>query len=108
MIRRLAALLSRILGRVGRDRRPEQNMAPMLDCESVMRQLWDYLDGELTVDRRTAIRSHIELCKRCYPQYEFEQAFLAAIAASAPSHAHPDRLRRNLLAALEKEGFSAA
>ncbi|MFN2398140.1 MAG: hypothetical protein ABR543_05800 [Gemmatimonadaceae bacterium] len=25
-----------------------QGMPPMLDCESVMRKLWDYLDGELT------------------------------------------------------------
>lgn len=87
---------------------PEDGMSPMLDCESVMRQLWDYLDGELTVDRKSVIRSHLDLCKRCHPQYEFEHAFLDAIAASTPSHPDPDRLRRALLAALEHEGFSAA
>jgi mycothiol system anti-sigma-R factor len=81
-------------------------MPPMLDCDSVMRQLWDYLDGELTVDRKAAIRTHLELCRRCHPQYEFEQSFLDAIAASGPAHSNPDRLRARLLAALEDEGLS--
>lgn len=83
-------------------------VAPMVDCESVMRQLWDYLDGELTADRKTAIRSHLELCRRCHPQFRFEQAFLDAVAASAPAHSDPDRLRSKLLAALKDEGFGEA
>jgi mycothiol system anti-sigma-R factor len=81
-------------------------MTPMLDCESVMRQLWDYLDGELSSDRMAAIRAHLELCKRCYPQYEFERSFLDAIAASAPQHSNLDRLRAQLTAALEAKGLA--
>ena len=42
-------------------------MKPMLDCDSVMRQLWDYLDGELTEDRMEAIRAHLAMCSRCMP-----------------------------------------
>lgn len=87
---------------------PGAAMAPMLDCESVMRQLWDYLDGELTADRKTVIRSHLELCRRCHPQYRFEQSFLDAVAASAPAHSDPDRLRSKLLVALKDEGFDGA
>lgn len=90
------------------DGMPVDGMPAMLDCDSVMRQLWDYLDGELTVDRKSAIRSHLELCKRCHPQYQFEQSFLEAVAASAPRHSDPERLRAKLLMALEGEGLERA
>ncbi len=83
-------------------------MAPMLDCESVMRQLWDYLDNELRPERMAALRAHLEMCKRCYPQYEFERAFLDAVAASAREHSNPDRLRTKLIDALRVEGLSEA
>jgi anti-sigma factor (TIGR02949 family) len=79
---------------------------PMLDCEAVMRQLWDYLDGELTPNRMGAIRAHLELCKRCYPQYEFERSFLHAVAARARQHADPERLRSRLADALRQRGLS--
>ena len=81
---------------------------PMLDCESVMRQLWDYLDGELTPDRMAAMRAHLALCQRCHPQYEFERAFLDAVAATARAHSDPDRLRVRLTEALEARGLGKA
>ena len=80
-------------------------MAPMVDCEQVMRQLWDYLDWELTPDRMAAIRAHLELCKRCYPQYEFERSFLTAVAGTAREHSDLARLRSQLLETLEAKGL---
>ncbi len=82
--------------------------SPMLDCEAVMRQLWDYLDGELTSDRMSLIAGHLDLCKRCDPHYDFGRSFLDAIAASARAHSEPDRLRATLLAALRARGLSEA
>lgn len=79
--------------------------APMIDCETVMRQLWDYLDGELTAERADQIRAHIEMCKRCYPQYEFERSFLDALAARQRTHSDPERLRTQLMAALVERGL---
>ena len=81
---------------------------PMLDCESVMRQLWDFLDGELTPERMAAVRAHIEMCKRCYPQHEFEQSFLDAVAARRRQHSDPQRLRRRVADALRAKGLSDA
>ncbi len=82
--------------------------APMLDCESVMRQLWDYVDAELTPERMEEIRMHVEMCQRCYPQYEFERSFLDAISARRRTHSDPERLRASLLAALQSKGLSEA
>lgn len=81
---------------------------PMLDCESVMRQLWDFLDGELTPERMAAIRAHIEMCKRCYPQHEFERSFLDAVAARRRQHSDPQRLQRRVADALRARGLSDA
>ncbi len=79
----------------------------MLDCDAVMRQLWDYLDGELTADREASVRAHLAVCKRCYPQYNFEIAFTKALAASRREHSSPDALMNRVLAALRSEGFAA-
>lgn len=77
---------------------------PMLDCEQVMRQLWDSLDGELTPDRMGALRAHLELCTRCYRQYERERSFLTAVAARARRHSDPGRLRARPAHALRAQG----
>lgn len=79
---------------------------PMIDCDTVMRQLWDYLDGELTAERTEAIRQHIAMCSRCTPQTEFEQAFLAAVRRSQREHSHVGQLRDQLVASLRAQGFS--
>ncbi|MDE3152814.1 MAG: zf-HC2 domain-containing protein [Gemmatimonadota bacterium] len=78
----------------------------MLDCEAVMRQLWDYLDEELSPDRMAAIREHLATCARCYPQYEFEQSFLTALDRAQQEHSNPDGLRNRVAAALRAEGMS--
>ncbi len=59
----------------------------MISCQEVITELWDYLDGELPAERAAAIADHLAQCARCYPQYRFEYAFLAAVArqrAQAP------------------------
>jgi anti-sigma factor (TIGR02949 family) len=78
----------------------------MIDCETVMRQLWDYLDGELTPERSDAIRRHVEMCSRCRPQSEFEQAFLTAVQRTRREHSQPERLRHALVAALAEQGYT--
>jgi hypothetical protein len=52
-----------------------------------------------------AIRSHLAMCKRCHPQYEFERAFLDAVADARREHSNPARLRDRVVAALRVEGL---
>jgi len=70
----------------------------MVSCKQVMEQLWDYLDGELPPEATQEFAEHIAACKRCYPQYRFEFAFLEAVARQrqrlpGPSGALVQRLR---------------
>ena len=76
-----------------------------VNCVTALRQLWDYLDGELTSERLEAIRKHIEICSRCFPSYDFEKMFLEAISATRPECRAPERLRDKIEAALREAGF---
>ena len=78
------------------------------DCASVMRKLWDYVDAELPPQALHDIRVHLEMCKRCCPQYEFERSFLHAIAVRRRTHSDPARLRARLLDALQAKGLGEA
>jgi len=85
----------------------------MLDCAAVMRQLWDFLDGELDSERERALRMHLSMCERCTGHAEFDRLFLEAIKTvrvQAPS-ALPLRLRvANALveAGMPREALAAA
>ncbi|HUF26507.1 MAG TPA: zf-HC2 domain-containing protein [Gemmatimonadaceae bacterium] len=79
---------------------------PRVDCVSALKELWDFLDGELTPDRLEAIRQHIDICSSCFPHYDFEKTFLEAIAATRPGCSAPDRLKARVEAALREAGYS--
>jgi anti-sigma factor (TIGR02949 family) len=78
----------------------------MIDCQETMRQLWDYLDDELTEEKMAAIRTHLAACQECYPQYDFERAFLEAVAASQRERRAPGALRLRIRAALREAGLA--
>lgn len=82
--------------------------APMLDCQAVMRQLWDCLDGELTPDRVEAIETHLKMCSRCYPQFQFERTFLDQVGKLRREHSNLTGLRARLVDSLKAHGFAAA
>lgn len=76
-----------------------------MDCVAVVSQLWDYLDGELTDETMEAIRIHLVQCRQCYPQFDFERAFLNAVAATRRENPTPNLVRRKVLAKLKKAGL---
>ncbi|MCC7051924.1 MAG: zf-HC2 domain-containing protein [Gemmatimonadaceae bacterium] len=76
-------------------------MTSMLDCETVMRRLWDYLDGELTVERMREIELHLAHCERCRPHAEFRRAFRGAVAGAGSASDDTDALSRRVRAALQ-------
>lgn len=76
------------------------------DCERAMRQLWDYLDEELTNERMSDVREHLMSCSRCLPHHDFERAFLQALASTRGDHVMPPELRGRVLGALRQAGFA--
>jgi len=72
------------------------------DCDDALHELYGYLDGELTVERRTIIQRHLDDCPPCYEAFDFEAELRIVIARKCTEQV-PDSLKQRIADALEKE-----
>ena len=42
------------------------------DCEAALAEIYTFLDGELTDEKRGLIASHLDGCNPCFEAYDFE------------------------------------
>ncbi|CAN5830705.1 hypothetical protein BH23GEM9_BH23GEM9_30050 [soil metagenome] len=74
----------------------------MMPCDQVMERLWDFIDGELPADEERAVREHLEMCGRCFPQYDWNRAY-TRFMRSASARMTNSALRRRVFEALLQE-----
>ena len=55
----------------------------MINCTDAVRQLWDYLDGNVSAADRHAIEDHLDACKRCCGEAEFASELRSFLATNA-------------------------
>jgi mycothiol system anti-sigma-R factor len=75
------------------------------NCDEALAELYTFLDGELTEQKRSAITHHLDDCSPCLEIYDFE-AELRLVIKHRCADAVPDTLRSRVaeqLAALEGE-----
>ena len=72
------------------------------DCDDAQHELYGYLDGELTVERRQIIQQHLDDCPPCGDSFEFEAELRIVIARKCTEHV-PDALKQRIADALDKE-----
>ena len=74
-----------------------------VDCESVIRRLWDYLNGRLTAMTHDEVEAHLESCEQCPPHFTFASEMRKALAASPAPVSSDDesRLRARVRNALD-------
>jgi mycothiol system anti-sigma-R factor len=68
-------------------------------CSESLHELYTFLDGELTVDRRVAIEHHLDGCSPCGERYDFE-AELRIVIKERCREQVPDALKARVLAAI--------
>jgi mycothiol system anti-sigma-R factor len=73
-----------------------------LDCNDTIERLYHYLDGELTDERRTEIRRHLDDCAPCLGAFDFESDLRKVIANRCKDHV-PDSLRQRVHDAISEE-----
>lgn len=79
----------------------------MMRCEEALERLWEFLDGELGLPEARAIRQHIEICDRCYPEYDFRRTYTEFTRSMRGNQKAPAELRRRVFQViLEYEGAS--
>jgi anti-sigma factor (TIGR02949 family) len=76
--------------------------AGVSDCEEAVRQLYAFLDGELTDDLRHAFEAHLDACNPCVEIVTFE-AELRRVIANKCQDRVPEELRIRIAAAISKE-----
>jgi len=74
-----------------------------IDCERAIYELYQFLDGELSVERRTMIQVHLDQCSHCLPAYHFE-AELRMVVTTHCSEVVPDHLKQAIRGILGIEG----
>ncbi len=47
----------------------------MIPCDRVIARLWEYVDGELEPASAAEISAHLDMCARCFPQYDYQRAY---------------------------------
>jgi mycothiol system anti-sigma-R factor len=74
----------------------------MSDCQDSLHELYRYLDGELTEDRRDKIQQHLDGCQPCAEPYDFEAELRSVIRRKCQEQV-PDALVAKVKAALVNE-----
>jgi mycothiol system anti-sigma-R factor len=69
------------------------------DCDDALHQLYEFIDGELTAERRELIRHHLDECIPCLGAFDFE-AELRLVIAQKCRDSVPDALRRRIADAI--------
>ena len=68
-------------------------------CQDALHTLYDFLDGELTADRRAAIQKHLDQCAPCLDAFDFEAELKTVVARSCRDQV-PDALRQKIANAI--------
>lgn len=71
-------------------------------CEEALHELYHFLDGELTTDRRSLITNHLDSCSTCLGAFDFE-ADLRRVVSQRCQETVPDALRQRIAKLLVHE-----
>ncbi|MCU1454768.1 MAG: anti-sigma factor [Acidimicrobiales bacterium] len=69
------------------------------DCNETLRELYGFLDGELTPENRQHLQQHIDDCSPCLAAYDFELELRMVIRRRCVEQV-PESLRRKIAEAL--------
>lgn len=71
------------------------------ECSEAVEVLYQFLDGQLTEERRLLIRHHLDDCPPCLDAFDFE-ADLRTVIAHKCRERVPDDLRLRVAAAIQE------
>ncbi|NLD76776.1 MAG: mycothiol system anti-sigma-R factor [Acidimicrobiales bacterium] len=75
----------------------------MAECNETLRELYQFLDGELTDADRHHIQQHLDDCSPCLAAFDFE-AELRLVVRNRCVDTVPDALRDRIARAIEEAG----
>lgn len=73
-----------------------------MSCSEVIAEVFLYLDGEATEQRRDLIHRHLEQCAPCLREYGIEEEVKALVHRSCGGDRAPESLRQRVRLRLEE------
>ncbi len=70
-------------------------------CLEALRELYTFVDGELTEERRIEVRGHLDECGGCVGAFDFEVELRQVVSRCCRETEVPDDLRRRIAAAID-------
>ena len=70
----------------------ESTCTAMDDCEQILREIYPYLDAELSEEARVEIQGHLDDCLDCLHVYDFHAELRMVIAAKCRERTVPPGL----------------
>jgi anti-sigma factor (TIGR02949 family) len=55
----------------------------MIDCNTAVEQLWDFIERELGEDDKSKMEEHLAFCKRCCGELEFAEELRVVLKSAA-------------------------
>ncbi len=83
--------------RTGNGERSRGGELDPIRCEEAVQRVYEFLDGELNPEMTERIRRHLEICRRCYPYFNFERIFLDHIRSRGLGERRSEELERKVL-----------
>ncbi len=80
---------------------PDSHQDDEPGCKEAVARLYDYLDGELTYERRMIIQRHLDGCSDCIEAFEFEAELRMAISRGCRESV-PESLRLRIAQAIRQ------
>jgi Predicted transmembrane transcriptional regulator (anti-sigma factor) len=62
----------------------------VITCAEAVRQLWDFLDGNVEESQRELVEEHLAFCRRCCGELEFAEELRGFLASHAENDLPPD------------------
>jgi len=82
--------------------RSDPETPDMITCQEALARVYEYLDGELGPEWTEKVRRHIETCRRCWPRFELERAFIDHIREQGLPSVRAEGLKERVQALLDE------
>jgi hypothetical protein len=76
---------------------------PLPECEEMLANCWDYLDGNCSAQVATRIDAHVSSCVVCLRLLRFQESFFASLTALRERPLTPARVQDRVGRALAAE-----
>ncbi|MEM7141289.1 MAG: mycothiol system anti-sigma-R factor [Actinomycetota bacterium] len=81
---------------------PDDPCAGNPECQQALAEIYAYLDGELTIERTTILKTHFHDCPPCGDRVTFEAELRQVVSVRCQDRV-PEALKAKIADALRKE-----